>query len=78
MTKGMGGGLTPEQGTVSTMRCLFDELPGNGLFFGSDGLRSPIHVPRNPGEKLVLTLLENSREQFFITVARRLSGLRKP
>ena len=51
MTKAYGsGGLTPEQGTISTMRCLFDELPGNGLFFGSDGLRSPIHVPRNPGE----------------------------
>jgi len=51
MTKAFGsGGLTPEQGTISTMRCLFDELPGNGLFFGSDGLRSPIHVSRNPGE----------------------------
>jgi len=51
MTKKFGsGGLTPEQGTVSTMRCLFDDLPANGLFFGSDGLRSPIHVSRNPGE----------------------------
>ena len=50
LTKGWSGGLTPEQGTISTMRCLFDDLPGNGLFFGSDGLRSPIHVSRNPGE----------------------------
>jgi len=51
MTKAFGsGGRTPEQGTIPIMRCLFDELPGNGFFFGSDGLRSPLHIRRSPGE----------------------------
>ena len=41
--------LPPEKGTVSTMKCLFDELPGNGFYYGSDGLRSPLHFMREPG-----------------------------
>ena len=32
------------------MKCLFDELPGNGFYYGSDGLRSPLHFMREPGE----------------------------
>lgn len=50
MTKGYGATKPPEEGTVSTMHCLFDELPGNGFYYGSDGLRSPLHFMRSPGE----------------------------
>ena len=41
--------LTPEQGTASTRHCLFQKLGGNGWFYGSDCLRSPILVTRDPG-----------------------------
>ena len=50
MTVGRGASLTPEQGTVSIRHCLFGELSGNGWYYGSDAKRSPLHVPRNPGE----------------------------
>ena len=50
LTSGMGASKSPDEGTVSIKRCLFDELPGNGYFYGSDGLRSPLHYLRNPGE----------------------------
>lgn len=50
MTQGFGATLQPEEGTVSLMHCLFNELGGNGWYFGSDGLRSPLHLMRNPGE----------------------------
>ena len=50
LVKGMGAKLTPEQGTVSTRHCLFENLDGNGWYYGSDGVRSPLHVVRNPGE----------------------------
>ena len=49
MTKGKGGGLTPDEGTVSIMYCLFEELKGNGYYYGSDALRSPYHFMRDPG-----------------------------
>ena len=49
MSKGYGATKKPEEGTVSTMRCLFHELPGNGFYYECDGLRSPLHVVRNPG-----------------------------
>ena len=50
MTTGYGAKLTPEQGTVSLRHCLFKELKGNGFYYGSDAVRSPLHVLRNPGE----------------------------
>jgi carbonyl reductase 1 len=50
MTAGFGATLQPEDGTVSLMHCLFNDLGGNGWYFGSDGLRSPLHLMRNPGE----------------------------
>ena len=50
MTAGFGAKLEPEDGTISLKHCLFGELGGNGWYFGSDGLRSPLHVMRNPGE----------------------------
>lgn len=48
MTAGFGAKLTPEQGTISLIRCLFGEVTG-GYYYGSDGLRSPLTVTRDPG-----------------------------
>ena len=48
MTHGYGAKLTPEQGTVSYLRCLFGEVT-SGHYYGSDGLRSPLTVTRDPG-----------------------------
>ena len=31
-------------------KCILEELGGNGWYFGSDGVRSPLHFMRNPGE----------------------------
>lgn len=50
IVKGMGATKKPEEGTVSIMKCLFEDLPGNGYYYGSDGLRSPLTETRNPGE----------------------------
>lgn len=50
MTKGMGASKSPEEGTVSIRHCLFEKLDGNGWFYGSDALGSPLHFLRNPGE----------------------------
>ena len=48
MTNGYGARLTPEQGTVSLMRCIFGDVV-SGYYYGSDGLRSPLTVTRDPG-----------------------------
>lgn len=50
LCKGFGAKLTPEEGTKSTIHCLFTDLEASGLYFGSDALRSPLHVTRNPGD----------------------------
>lgn len=50
MTEGWGASKSPEEGTVPAMHCLFDELEGNGWYYGSDAKRSPYHFMRNPGE----------------------------
>ncbi|KAL7546981.1 hypothetical protein ACHAWF_010301 [Thalassiosira exigua] len=50
MTRGMGATKAPSEGTVSLRKCLFEDLGGSGRFWGSDGLRSPLHFLRNPGE----------------------------
>ncbi len=51
MTKGYGATKSPSEGTVSLRKCLFDDLGGmSGYFWGSDGLRSPLHYLRNPGD----------------------------
>ncbi|CAJ1373541.1 unnamed protein product [Effrenium voratum] len=50
MTSGMGASKSPEEGTVSIRHCLFEKLPGNGWYYGSDAVRSPLHYMRNPGE----------------------------
>lgn len=50
MTRGYGASKTPDQGTLAIKHCLLDELEGNGWYYGSDGVRSPYHFMRNPGE----------------------------
>jgi len=48
MTSGFGAKLKPEEGTVSLLRCLFGDVV-SGYYYGSDGLRSPLTVTRDPG-----------------------------
>eukprot|EP00536_Pseudo-nitzschia_multiseries_P016071 jgi/Psemu1/44829/gm1.44829_g len=51
MTAGWGASKKPDQGTLAIRRCLFDPLEhGSGWYYGSDGVRSPYHFMRNPGE----------------------------
>ena len=48
MTKGFGAKNTPEQGCISALKCLFGPVT-SGYYYGSDGLRSPLTVTRDPG-----------------------------
>ena len=48
MTRGFGAKLTPEEGCVSSLKCLFGEVT-SGCYYGSDGLRSPLTCTRDPG-----------------------------
>lgn len=50
MTSGWGASKSPEQGTLPILHCLFNDLEGNGWYYGSDALRSPYHFMRSPGE----------------------------
>mmetsp|Transcript_24201 Transcript_24201/g.29349 ORF Transcript_24201/g.29349 Transcript_24201/m.29349 type:complete len:278 (-) Transcript_24201:259-1092(-) len=50
MTVGWGASKEPEEGTVAIRHCLFQALQGNGWYYGSDAVRSPLHYMRNPGE----------------------------
>lgn len=43
------GALPPEKSTVAIWRLLFDDLNGNGWYYGSDGMRSPLDRYRSPG-----------------------------
>ena len=43
------GAKTPDEGTVSTMHLLFQDLEGNGRYYGSDAKRSPLDKYRSPG-----------------------------
>eukprot|EP00933_Yihiella_yeosuensis_P007858 TRINITY_DN11304_c0_g1_i7.p1 TRINITY_DN11304_c0_g1~~TRINITY_DN11304_c0_g1_i7.p1 ORF type:complete len:279 (-),score=75.28 TRINITY_DN11304_c0_g1_i7:370-1206(-) len=52
MTKGWGASKSPAEGTPAIKKCLFEKLDGNGWYYGSDGLRSPYHFMRNPGEPI--------------------------
>lgn len=40
----------PEEGTTAQMRLLFGDPGGSGWYFGSDGVRSPMHRYRSPGD----------------------------
>jgi len=48
MTAGFGAKLSPEQGCVSSIKCLFAPVV-SGYYYGSDGLRGPITMTRDPG-----------------------------
>eukprot|EP00939_MAST-03C_sp_MAST-3C-sp1_P000200 g200.t1 len=48
MTANMGATKKPDEATVSYMRCLFGDVR-SGHYYGSDGLRSPLTVCRDPG-----------------------------
>lgn len=48
MTKGFGAKLSPEEGCRSALKCLFEEV-SSGWYYGSDGLRSPLTMTRDPG-----------------------------
>eukprot|EP00804_Cyclotella_cryptica_P031274 CCRYP_011077-RB/>CCRYP_011077-RB protein AED:0.05 eAED:0.05 QI:125/1/1/1/1/1/3/531/301 len=50
MTVGTGANKEPHEGTVSLRKCLFEDLPSSGYFWGSDGKRSPLHFMRNLGD----------------------------
>eukprot|EP01063_Lacrimia_lanifica_P023041 TRINITY_DN30549_c0_g1_i1.p1 TRINITY_DN30549_c0_g1~~TRINITY_DN30549_c0_g1_i1.p1 ORF type:complete len:302 (+),score=110.50 TRINITY_DN30549_c0_g1_i1:40-945(+) len=40
----------PEDGTKSTLHLLFADLEGNGRYYGSDAVRSPLDRYRGPGD----------------------------
>jgi NAD(P)-dependent dehydrogenase (short-subunit alcohol dehydrogenase family) len=50
LTAGWGASKAPEEGTAAIRQLLFEPTRGNGWYFGSDGVRSPYHFMRNPGE----------------------------
>lgn len=50
MTEGMGAEKPPEEGTKAAIHCLKSDLKGNGWYYGSDALRSPIDRYRAPGD----------------------------
>jgi len=49
LTSGYNAKLTPEEGTVSIRKCLFSSEIVSGYYYGSDGLRSPLTMSRDPG-----------------------------
>eukprot|EP00820_Chromera_velia_P028537 Cvel_11732.t1-p1 / transcript=Cvel_11732.t1 / gene=Cvel_11732 / organism=Chromera_velia_CCMP2878 / gene_product=Carbonyl reductase [NADPH] 1, putative / transcript_product=Carbonyl reductase [NADPH] 1, putative / location=Cvel_scaffold745:25229-26104(-) / protein_length=292 / sequence_SO=supercontig / SO=protein_coding / is_pseudo=false len=50
LTKGMGANNPPEKGTIAPLHLLFGDLQGNGWYYGSDAVRSPIDRYRAPGD----------------------------
>ena len=50
LTAGFGASKKPAEGTVAIKHCLFGDLAESGWYYGSDGVRSPLHFMRNPGE----------------------------
>uniref|UniRef100_A0A7S1B069 Uncharacterized protein n=1 Tax=Noctiluca scintillans TaxID=2966 RepID=A0A7S1B069_NOCSC len=50
LTAGRGSTSPPEKGTKSAIHLLFADLEGNGRFYGSDAVRSPLDRYRNPGD----------------------------
>jgi len=51
LTAGWGAKLSPEEGCVAYLRVLFEPNAVSGYFYGSDGLRSPVTMTRDPGTK---------------------------
>lgn len=50
ITRGMGATKPPEEGTKAAFYCLMGELQGNGRYYGSDAVRSPLDRYRSPGD----------------------------
>lgn len=50
LTRGMGASNPPEAGTKAILHCLLGDLEGNGWYYGSDAVRSPLDRYRNPGD----------------------------
>ena len=44
------GMKTPEQGSFASVFLMMGEVPGSGMYFGSDCLRSPLDRYRSPGD----------------------------
>ena len=44
------GMKTPEQGSSASIFLIMGEVPGSGMYFGSDCLRSPLDRYRSPGD----------------------------
>ena len=44
------GMKTPEQGSSASTFLMMGEVPGSGMYFGSDCLRSPLDRYRSPGD----------------------------
>merc|ERR1711974_286115 len=42
ITRGMGATKSPEEGTKAALHCLMGDLEGNGRYYGSDAVRSPL------------------------------------
>ena len=40
--------ITPEKGCTSSLKCIFENVI-SGAYYGSDGLRSPMTIGRDPG-----------------------------
>jgi len=40
--------ITPEKGCTSSLKCIFEDVI-SGAYYGSDGLRSPMTIGRDPG-----------------------------
>eukprot|EP00620_Florenciella_sp_RCC1587_P008674 CAMPEP_0182600808 /NCGR_PEP_ID=MMETSP1324-20130603/91168_1 /TAXON_ID=236786 /ORGANISM="Florenciella sp., Strain RCC1587" /LENGTH=322 /DNA_ID=CAMNT_0024818717 /DNA_START=15 /DNA_END=984 /DNA_ORIENTATION=- len=50
LTAGMGATNPPEKGTTAPLACLFGDMEGNGRYYGSDAVRSPLDRYRGPGD----------------------------
>lgn len=50
LTAGMGATNPPEMGTKAPLHLLFADLEGNGRYYGSDAVRSPLDRYRGPGD----------------------------
>ena len=60
MTQGFGARLTPEQGCVSALKCLFEPVT-SGFYYGSDGVRAPNPDPSpNTNPNLTLTRIQSN------------------
>jgi len=64
MTKGMGASKTPYDGTIPIWHLLYSDLQGNGRYYGSDCVRSPLHFMRSPGEPVFEGYPEDADPKF--------------